>query len=393
MQSLTCIILGGGYAGIHAVKAIQRRFKDHASPRTLRLILIDQHPYHLRKVLLFKPVVGDDEITIPLTEIIPEGIEIVQATVTKIESEEKSIRCRDANGNENRLPYDILVLTLGSVVRQPERDQGGIALASIEAAREIREVWRGNLHKATLEKDMKERQRFMTIAVAGAGISGIETSAELAHAVREDAVVMGLDPNAVRIQLMNANEYLFPEGPAKVGHKLEHLLAASGVTTLHGRKVLREKEGILTLSSGESMPVGLCVWTLGLLPNPMLRSIGVPLTPEGYVIVDESYRVQGAKGVYSIGDCARIVDPVSGRVDCNTCKEAIGQADRLGKIISADVAGRPAPQHKEYMDFFCFNLGPEQAMVWTQQWGLDFMIAGKLGARVRKLTWNKASLL
>ncbi|OAB25385.1 pyridine nucleotide-disulfide oxidoreductase, partial [Paenibacillus macquariensis subsp. defensor] len=308
MKELTCIVIGGGYAGINAVKAIRKTFKGQASKRTLRLILIDKNPYHFRKVLLFKPAVGDEDITIPLTRLFPEGVEFVQATVTKIDSGERRLLCQDAEGNKNSIKYDFLVLAVGSVVRQPDPDQGGMALASLDAAWKIREAWRANIKKAVKEKSAKERQRLMTIAVVGAGISGIETSAELAYFIREDAVLLGLDPSAVRIKLFNANKRLFPEGPTKVGLKLERSLDACGVTTLHGSRVLQEKEGVLTLSNGETMSVGLCVWTLGLLPNPMLQSIGLPITPEGYVIVDASYRVQGAQGVYSIGDCARIVD-------------------------------------------------------------------------------------
>jgi len=249
------------------------------------------------------------------------------------------------------------------------------------------------MQKAVKETNAKERQRLMTIAVAGAGISGIETSAELAHFVREDAQQLGLDPGAVRIKLFNTNKRLFPDGPAKVGLKLERSLEACGVTVLQGSRVLQEKEGTLTLSSGETMSVGLCVWTLGLLPNPMLRNIGLPVTPEGYVIVDASYRVQGAQGVYSIGDCARIVDPASGRADGKTCKEATAQAARLGKILSADLEGRPAPSHKGFIDFFCFGLGPGHGMAWTRIWGVDIIFTGKLGWRLRKFTWDAPSLL
>ncbi|MGF7050569.1 NADH dehydrogenase [Paenibacillus sp. DS2015] len=393
MKELTCIVVGGGYAGINAVKAIRKRFKGQASKRILRLILIDKNPYHFRKVLLFKPAVGDEDITIPLTSLFPDGVEFVQATVTKIESGEKRVLCQDAEGNKNLIKYDFLVLAVGSVVRQPDLDQGGMALASLEDAWKIREVWRANIKKAVKEKSANERQRLMTIAVVGAGISGIETSAELAYYIREDAVLLGLDPSAIRVKLFNANKRLFPEGPAKVGLKLERSLDACGVTTLHGRRVLQEKEGEITLSNGETMSVGLCVWTLGLLPNPMLQSIGVHITSEGYVIVDASYRVQGAQGVYSIGDCAQIIDLVSGRVDGKTCKEATAQAARLGKILSADIAGHPAPPHKEFIDFFCFSLGPKQGMVWTHKWGIDIIFSGKLGWRIRKFTWDSASLL
>ncbi|WP_152393188.1 NAD(P)/FAD-dependent oxidoreductase [Paenibacillus guangzhouensis] len=393
MKELTCIVIGGGYAGIHAIKAIRNTWKGGVNKRPLRLILIDKNPFHFRKVLLFKPAVTNEDIRVPLTQLFPEGIEFVQATVTNIESGEKKLNYTDVKGNKNTMQYDILVVAAGSVVRQPDPSQGGIALASLDDSHKIKETWRANLKKAVAETNARERQRLMTIAVCGAGISGIETSAELAHYVHEEAVKLGLDSNAVRINLYNTNKSLFPDGPVKVGRKLEHSLRASGVTVQHGVKVLHEKDGTLTLSNGETLSVGLCVWTLGLLPNPMLRNIKLPVTSDGFLIVDSSYRVQGTTGVYSIGDCARIVDPASGRADGKTCKEATAQAARLVKIVLADLEGRPAPVHKGFIDFFCFGLGPEQGMAWTRMWGMDLVFTGKLGWRLRKFTWNSASLL
>lgn len=393
MNVLTCVVIGGGYAGINAVKAIQKNFQKESSKQTLRLILMDKNPYHLRKVLLFKPAAAGEEITIPLTRLFPEGVELVQATATKIESGGRRLLYQDATGNEYALSYDILVLAVGSIVLQTDPDRGGIALVGLDTAREIRKTWRKNLKKAVKETNAEERQRLMTIAIAGAGISGIETSAELAYYVRAEAEVLGLNPSAVRIFLLNAHNRLFEEGPAKVGLKLERSLADSGVIILHGSKALHEKKGIVTLSCGETMLVGLCIWTLGLLPNPMLRSLRLPLTSEGCVVVDASYRVQGVHGVYCIGDCAQIIDPTNGRVDGKTCKEATAQASRLGKILSADIEGHRAPSHKRHMDFFCFGLGPGQGLVWIRQWGQDLIITGKWGWRIRKLTWDSASLL
>ncbi|WP_256990019.1 FAD-dependent oxidoreductase [Paenibacillus sp. VTT E-133280] len=125
MKELICIIVGGGYAGINAVNVIRKTFKGEASQRPLRLILIDKNPYHFRKVLLFKPAAGDEDIIVPLTRLFPVGVEFVQATVTKIESEKRRLLYQDAEGIENSMKYDILVLTVGSVVRQPDPDQGG----------------------------------------------------------------------------------------------------------------------------------------------------------------------------------------------------------------------------------------------------------------------------
>ncbi|MCJ8012934.1 FAD-dependent oxidoreductase [Paenibacillus sp. KQZ6P-2] len=393
MKTYTCVVVGGGYAGIHAIQAIRKAVNEGAIPGKTRLILIDKQPYHLRKVLLFQPAVEEKDITVPFEQLFPQGLERIEAQVTRIESEEKRLHYQDAEGASYELGYDILVLTVGSVVRDPGTDHGGIALTGLQAAVKIREVWQANLRQAEVETRREERKRLLTIAVAGAGISGIETAAELAWGVRADAEALGIGPEEINIMLYNALDRLFPEGPVKAGHKLERLLAAKGVTTIHQRKVLQEMDGVLSLAGGERVPVGLCVWTLGMQPNPALQDMGVPLTLEGYVPVDASYRVPGAKGLYSIGDCARIMDPETGREDGKTCKEASAQAARLGHVIGADLSGKPAPQHKPYMDIFCFGLGPQQGMIWARQWGLDLFITGKLAGRIRKMTWDIASLL
>lgn len=393
MKVLTCVVVGAGYAGIHAVKEIRKTFKDKVNKHPLRLILIDQNPYHLRKVLLFKPAVTNEDIKIPLIKMFPDGVEIVQATVKKIKAGEKKLLYQDAMGNENAMNYDILVMAAGSVVRQPDREQGGMPLATLDSALKIRGAWLANMKQAVTATSTKERERLMTVAIAGAGISGMETAAELAHYIRKDAEQLGLDPEAVKINLYNTNKRLFQDGPAKVGIKLERILQDSGIKVIHGSRVLRETEGELTLVSGETLPVGLCVWTLGLLPNPMMRDIGMPVTEEGFVIIDSSYRVQDTQVIYSIGDCARVVDPHSGRADGMTCKEAIAQAARLSKILLADLEGQFAPAHTSYMDFFCIGLGPEKGLTWVHKWGINIIITGKLGWRIKKYIWDFASFI
>ncbi len=229
-----------------------------------------------------------------------------------------------------------------------------------QAAADIREHWRANLRKAVDETNPLERKRLMTIAVAGAGISGIETSAELALAMRKEAAALGLNPADASVYLLNAQERLLPEVSEKFRRKLDQQLIECGVTVLHNRKALQEKEGAVTLSNGDCLAVGLCIWTLGLIPNPDLRGMGLPLTPDGKVRVDECYRVLGMPNVYSIGDCTRIVDPRDGRETQMTCFEAGEQGGRLGKIVMADLEGRPAPIHhslKSRMDAFTIALG------------------------------------
>jgi len=393
MNELTCIIIGGGHAGLGALKAIKEETRGMANGQRIRFVLIDKQPGHVRKVMLFRPAAGGEEIMVPWTRYCSEGVEFLQGTVTSVDSEAKRIRYTDAQGNDARIHYDLLVVAVGSIVRRPDPDKGGIALTDPQAAADIRERWAANLQKAAVETNPEERKRLMTIAVAGAGISGIETSAELVLAMRKEAAALGLNPSEASVYLLNAQERLFPEGPEKAGRKLDQMLSECGVTVLYNRKAMREEAGVVTLSNGDILPVGLCIWTIGLIPNPALRSMGLPLTSEGQVLVDECYRVQRVSGVYSIGDCARIVDPSTGKADQMTCKEAGPQALRLGKIVTADLEGRSAPVHKSFLDTFGIGLGQNRGLMWVRKWGLDIIITGKLAWKIKKLGWDFASWL
>ncbi|MFC7371925.1 NAD(P)/FAD-dependent oxidoreductase [Fictibacillus iocasae] len=385
----TCVIVGGGYAGIHAVQSLQKAFRGEE----LNLVLIDKNPYHTRKVLLFKPAVNDEDIKIPFRDIFPSGVDFLQACVQSLEHERNMLRCLNPAGETFDVHYDYVVLAAGSVVRETETDKGGIALNGIEAAQKINKLWRANLKAAVTETDTHKKQSLMTITIAGAGLSGIETAAELVHSVRAYAKELGLEERAVKILLMNAHERLFMEGPSSVSDKLERSLREAGVTVCHQSRVMQATDGKVHLADGKELPSGLCLWTLGLQPNPMLKQMNVPLTEDGKVAVDHSYRVKGLPGVYSVGDCAHIVDAVSGKPDRMTCKEAGAQSARLGQVILADTNGTRAPVHKSYMDTYCWSIGPDNGMAWASKWGLSFVVAGKWGLKMRKFTWDIASLL
>lgn len=205
MNELTCVIIGGGHAGLHAFKAIKDKTRGMANGRRIRFVLFDKQPGHVRKVLLFRPAVSGEEIVVPWTRWSSEGIEFVQGAVTSIDSAEKQIRYTDGEGNEARAHYDLLVVAVGSIVRRPDPAQGGIALTDPQAAADIRERWLANLQKAARETSPEERKRLLTGVVAGAGISGIETSAELALAMREEASALGLNPSDISVYLLNAH--------------------------------------------------------------------------------------------------------------------------------------------------------------------------------------------
>lgn len=392
MNETTYVILGGGYAGLHAIKAIRKAWNKDKDGE-LKLILVDKNDHHLRKVLLFKPAAKDERIKIPFSELLEEGVQFVCGEVMAVEAGERTVHVRYADGAMQPVHYDRLIIALGSIVCRPAADRGGYPLTSVEDAFAIRAAWRANLQQAVKESDEQLRRSLLTIAIAGAGLSGIETAAELAHYVRQEAQAIGLAAHEASIVLCNAHSGLLEQISGKLSRRLVEELHRLGVRIMHNSTVKRAQNGAVEFTDGRIIEADICVWTTGLQPNPVISRLGLPITSEGKLRVNASYRVSGHQAIYSIGDGAHVEDPRTGRCDGNTCREAIAQAARLAKVLQADHAGQSAPVHEPALEAYCFSLGPERAIVWVNKWGLDMILSGKLGWRIRQYTWDSASLL
>lgn len=299
MKNEHIVIIGGGYGGLQAALKLA---ESHA-----KVTLIDQRPWHLRKVKLFKAVVGSVELKVPFVRLEKRGVQFLQANVTAIDHEAKQITLESTD--VETLHYDRLVLAVGAQLRQAEEAQGGVSLSSINQVQQLKQQLHNCLEQAARTNNRQAQDQLLSIAVVGGGISGIETAAELAEWLRSEIWKRNLDPSAGAVHLVSSTPRLLSQAPTSVSHKLHKQLERIGVRLHLGNKALRHRDNALTLDDGSFIPVATCVWTLGIQPNPAIASWGVPHDERGKVIVDAQYRVSGWTDVYAIGDCARVIDP------------------------------------------------------------------------------------
>ena len=74
--------------------------------------------------------------------------------------------------------------------------------------------------------------------------------------------------------------------------------------------------------------------------NPLLAELGLPCDERGRVLVDETLRVVGMPGVWSLGDGAAVPNAATpGELDPPTCQHALRQARRLAR----NLRGTPQP--------------------------------------------------
>lgn len=388
------IVLGGGFAGINLVNGLIKEF-GHSIGKDVKITLVDKNSFHFRKVLLFKMIIEDVNLKVPLTRYCKNGVEYLKGEVTAFHHTKKTITLKIENEQNKTLQYDYLVVALGSVVQEVSSKLGGITLSSINSALDIRQKLQSLILQAKAEENKDVRKGLLCVAIVGGGITGIETAAELTAWFKKEVQEAGLHSNEVEIILFDSKEHLLRGVPVKVSKKLVKELNRLGITIRVKTKVKQFEDGQILCADGTTYRVGECIWTTGVKVNPFIQTLQFPLTKEHQILVTDTYCIQGYPNIFSIGDCARIIDRKTNQVDGMTCKEAIPQAARLSKILNNEVYGNShSIKHKAFpIKLYCISLGPDNGFVWAQKWGLDFTITGKMGARIREKTWDQASLL
>ncbi|WP_026692070.1 NAD(P)/FAD-dependent oxidoreductase [Peribacillus kribbensis] len=379
MGKKTIVVAGGGYAGINFVHALQKINTNH------RIILIDKNAFHFKKVKLFKGIVSEDisDLHVPFAAYCKKNAEFVQGRITAVHPEEKIIEFEKKEGVIRSLSYDTLVLAMGSVIEDINPEQGGVALTNLERAIVIRQE---------LLEMLDSPKKMLRIAIAGGGITGIETAAEAGAWLKHEGEKRGFEPGKMEIVLIHKKERLVSEAPAKISERLEGRLKKHGIKVIYQKTAERFIDHSLYFSDQSHLEADYCIWTVGLKPHPCLRGFGLPLTDEGKVRVDPWYRVADYEALYAIGDCVHAVDARKNHAAPMSCKEAISQAQRLAKILTGDDDVLPSVPHQHSPELLCIGLGPGDGLVWARKWGMDFAVSGKVAEKIREYTWDLASI-
>ncbi len=127
------VIIGGGFGGLYAAKALRRA--------PVRVTLVDRRNFHLFQPLLYQVATGGvsaGDISYPLRSIFARDrhFSVLMAEVTDIDVSQRTVVLRDG-----RLTYETLILAPGSTPQYFGHEawaQHAPALKTIEAALEIR---------------------------------------------------------------------------------------------------------------------------------------------------------------------------------------------------------------------------------------------------------------
>src|SRR4051794_30641415 len=180
-QRKRIVIVGGGFAGIAAARALKRCDVD--------VVLIDRRNHHIFQPLLYQvatAVLSSSEIAAPIRQLASKqkNISVMLAEVTGVDLNSRSLEASCPGIGVRKINFDYLVIATGmqpSYFGHDEFARYAPGLKTLGDAETIRARILSAYEMADATDDENERERQLTFVLVGAGPTGVELAASIAQ--------------------------------------------------------------------------------------------------------------------------------------------------------------------------------------------------------------------
>ena len=364
-QRIRVVIVGAGFAGLHAARRLTRISRRMNG--ALEIVLINPNDYFLYLPLLPEVTAGildPRQISVPLRTACPSA-RLVLGTVDSVDFDTRQLGLVDPEGNRRTMSYDRLLITAGSVNKL--LPVPGVALhahgfRSVGEALYLRDHLVRQIELAVAAESSVERDARCTFVVVGAGYTGAEVAAQgqlLTRAVARRHP--GLRGQQIRWVLLDQAPRVLPGLSHRLSAVAHRTLTGRGVDIRTGTSVDEATTGGVRLSDGTFVPTRSLIWCVGVRPDPVVEQLGLPAT-RGRLMVDEYLAVPGHPDVFACGDIAAVPDLTRrGELTAMTAQHAVRQGRLAARNIAASL-GRGRRRAYRHRDLgFVVDLGGAKA--------------------------------
>ena len=335
MRQPHVVIVGGGFGGLAAAKALARA--------PVHVTVLDRHNHHLFQPLLYQVAtagLSPAEIASPIRRILGDqrNTTVLLAEAVALEPEGRRVRLADGV-----IDYDHLIVATGathSYFGHPDWAPHAPGVKSLADALEIRRRVLLAFEKAERETEASARRRWLTFVVVGGGPTGVEMAGAFAEIARHTlpGEFRHIDPRTARVVLVEAGPRVLPAYPADLSARAARQLEALGVHVWTGVAVTDvNAEGVAL--GVDRLAAGTVVWAAGVEGSSLARSLGVPLDRAGRVEVAPDLTVPGRPEIAVIGDLAAIES--NGRLVPGVAPAAIQMGRHAAENVIRALRGEP----------------------------------------------------
>lgn len=343
------IIVGGGFGGLKVAQTLE---KAHGIGRDFEVTLISRDNFLLFTPFLTEAMGGmldEADVVSPIRAFLRKS-SFVMGEVTNIDMHARTVTYRrPLTDEEKTLQADHLVLSLGSTSSfhgAEYMERLAFTLKSLDDATLLRNHLIALLEQANLESDTAARESFLTIAVVGAGYTGVEGAGAIRDLMKEAArEYPHVRPDEIRVVLVDMLEQILPTIDPALAHYATGQLQKRGIEMRLGQTIREADEYSITLSRGEKIPTRTILWSAGVVPSPLTKDLDCKKDKKGAIMVDPTMVVPDCENVWAMGDCAHIPNLLEeGRPYTGTAQNAEREAKKLAHNLLAVMAGKePEP--------------------------------------------------
>jgi NADH dehydrogenase len=360
------VIIGGGFGGLSAAKALRKA--------DVQVTVLDRRNHHVFQPLLYQvatATLSPGDIAAPIRWILrhARNVRVLLGEAARIDVAARRVELADGAV----LDYDYLIVASGSshaYFGHDEWEPFAPGLKTLEDAITIRRRLLLAFEKAERETDPARQRDLLTFVIVGGGPTGVELAGTLAEIARQTLrdEYRSIDTSHARIVLVEASRLLatFPESLQEAARRS---LKRLGIEIKEGVAVTHiDAHGVMI--GNERLDAGTIVWAAGVAASPLVKTLGVPLDRAGRVLVEPDLSIPGHPEVFVVGDVAAFLHQ-GGKLLPGVAQTAIQAAAHAAKNIIRRERGEPT------LPFVYRNLG-------------NMAIVGR-GSAVADLPWARFS--
>ena len=330
------VIIGGGFGGLYAARALKRA--------PVQVTVIDRRNHHVFQPLLYQvamAALSPGDIASPIRWILrrQRNVEVLLADARAIDPVRRRVVLSD-----DEITYDYLIVASGATHAYFGHDEWrpvAPGLKTLEDALEIRRRVLLAFERAERERDATRRAPLLTFVVIGGGPTGVELAGALAEISRQSLArnFRHFDPSSARIILVEGGPTLLSTFPEPLRRAALADLQRLGVEVRTNSVVTHVADGRVGMAT-DFIEAETVLWAAGVAASPLGATLGVPVDRAGRVRIEPDLTIPGHSNVFVIGDLATLPDE-RGKPLPGVAQVAIQMGQHAVRNILRSIEGQP----------------------------------------------------
>jgi NADH dehydrogenase len=331
------IIVGGGFAGLNAAKALGKS-------GLTKVTLVDRNNYHLFKPLLYQVAMAGlspADIAAPIRSLLSkyDNISVLQGLAQGMDPAAQTLSLETG-----QMDYDYLLLCCGAVPNffgNPSWEKNAPGLNTIPQATEIRRRLLTAFEVAERTDDIEKQRQLLTFVVIGGGPTGIELAGAIGEMSRYTLAkdFRKIDARLTRVILIEAGPRILPSFSGKSASRATRDLEKLGVQVWPNSLVTQiDKHGVEV--GQERINAATVLWAAGVKGVEFSTANDLNLDRQKRIIVSDDLSIDGYPNVFVAGDMANCTQE-NGKPLPGTAPVAIQQGRFVAQTILDDIEGKP----------------------------------------------------